>query len=150
MKDAANMALKRRNMWIRNRELRLSHVKPADSSSKRMNTSEPQSDSAKKFRTPDGGYKAPAKANVSYQGLHASKSGGQKKVRTKVNTISAKSKPQPAREKSSGTKKRPAVAARKEKALRAANASNVAGTKRKAGNPGARSGGQKKKARASR
>ncbi|XP_047969583.1 RNA-binding protein 34-like [Salvia hispanica] len=119
-------------------------------SSKRMNTSEPQSDSAKKFRTPDGGYKAPAKANVSYQGLHASKSGGQKKVRTKVNTISAKSKPQPAREKSSGTKKRPAVAARKEKALRAANASNVAGTKRKAGNPGARSGGQKKKARASR
>ncbi|XP_042024196.1 RNA-binding protein 34-like [Salvia splendens] len=148
--DAANMALKRRNLWVRSRELRLSHVKPADSSLKRMNTSEPQSNSAKKFRTPDGGYKAPAKANVSYQGLHASKSGGQKKVRTKVNTISAKSKPQPAREKSSGTKKRPAVAARKEKALRAANASNVAGTKRKLGNPGARSGGQKKKARASR
>ncbi|XP_042020874.1 RNA-binding protein 34-like [Salvia splendens] len=148
--DAANIALKGRNLWIRNRELRLSHVKPADSSSKRMNTSETQSNSAKKFRTPDGGYKAPAKANVSYQGLHASKSGGQKKVRTKLNTISAKSKPQPATEKSTGTKKRPAVAARKEKALRAANASNVAGTKRKTGNPGARSGGQKKKARASR
>ncbi|KAL1568889.1 RNA-binding protein 34-like [Salvia divinorum] len=147
--DAANMALKKRNLWIRSRELRLSHVKPADSSLKRMNTLEPQNNSAKKYRNPDGGYKEQVKANVSYQGLHASKSGGQKKVRTKV-TLSAKSKPQPAREKSSGTKKRPAVAARKEKVLRAANASNMAGTKRKLGNPGARSGGQKKKARASR
>ncbi|XP_057777750.1 uncharacterized protein LOC130996260 [Salvia miltiorrhiza] len=150
--DAANMAVKKRNLWIRGRELRLSHAKPADSSLKRMNTSEPQSSSAKKFavasRTPDGSYKEKAKANISYQGLHASKSGGQKKVRTKVNTLAAKSKPQPTREKSSGTKKRPSVAARKEKALRAAaNASNVAGTKRKLGNPSPQSGGLKKKAR---
>ncbi|KAG6405389.1 hypothetical protein SASPL_132978 [Salvia splendens] len=148
--DAANMALKKRNLWIRNRELRLSHAKPADSSSKRVNTSEPQSNSATKSRKNDGGYKELAKANVSYQGLHASKSGGQKKVLTKVNILSAKSKPQPAREKSSGTKKRPAVAARKEKALRAASASKVAGTKRKLGNPSPQSGGQRKKARTSR
>ncbi|XP_042007628.1 RNA-binding protein 34-like [Salvia splendens] len=148
--DAANMALKQRNLWIRNRELRLSHAKPADSSSKRVNASEPQSNSATKSRKMDGSYKELGKGNVSYQGLHASKSGGQKKVRTKVNILSAKSKPQPAREKSSGTKKRPAVAARKEKALWAANASNVAGTKRKLGNPSPQSGGQKKKARTSR
>ncbi|KAL1556348.1 RNA-binding protein 34 [Salvia divinorum] len=145
--DAANMALKKRNLWIRNRELRLSHAKPADSSLKRMNASEPQSNIATKSRKMDGGYKELAKADVSYQGLHASKSGGQKKVRTKVNILSAKSKPQPAKEKSSGTKKRPAVAARKEKALRAASASKVAGTKRKLGNPSPQSGGQKKKAR---
>lgn len=145
------MAIKKHKLYVRGRELRLSHSKPADSSIKRMNTSEPQGHSTKKLavgpRTPDGGFKEKAKANVSYQGLHASKSGGQKKVRTKVSTLSAKSKPQPAREKSSGTKKRPAVAARKEKALRVANASNVAGTKRKLGNPSPQSGGAKKKAR---
>ncbi|KAH6790717.1 RNA-binding family protein [Perilla frutescens var. frutescens] len=151
--DAANMTVKRRNLRLRDRELRLSHAKPADTSLKTMNTSQPQSNSAKKVaggsRTRESAYKENAKANISYQGLHASKSGGQKKVLTKINNFSARSKSQPAMERhSSGKKKRPSVAARKEKVLRAAaNASKVTGTKRKLGNPSSDSGGLKKKAR---
>lgn len=145
MKDAANMTLKRRKLWLRGRELRLSHAKPVDTSSKTMKTSQPERNSGKKAafasRTPE------ANANFSYQGLHASKSGGQKKVLTKINYRLTKPKPQPANEHSSGKKKRPSVAARKQKELRAANASTLAGTKRKLGNPSPGSGGQKKKAR---
>lgn len=86
---------------------------------------------------------------MSYQGLHASKSGGQKKVHTRTKSLPMNSKsPQPAaRELKSRKKKRPSVAARKEKALEAASGSKVAGTKRKLGNPTPESGGQKKKAR---
>lgn len=136
------MTVKKRNLWLRGRELRVSHAKPTDSSSKATNTSQPQSNSAKKLAVNSG-----AKANISYQGLHASKSGGGKKVSTKI-TFSTKSKSQPSAEQNSRTTKRPSVAARKEKALRAAaNASKVGGTKRKLGNPSPQSGGLKKKPR---
>lgn len=153
MKDAANVIVKKHNLKLRDRELRLSHAKSTNTSLKRMNASQPESNSysAKKLavasRTPDSGNKEKAKANFSYQGLHASKSGGQKKVHTRIKTLPAKSKSQPAKEQKSGTKKRPAVAARKEKAQRAADASKPAGTKRKLGNRSPESAGQKKKAR---
>ncbi|XP_011070301.1 RNA-binding protein 34 [Sesamum indicum] len=154
-KDAANFVVKKPNLKLRDRELRLSHAKPNDTSSKRKNSLQPDTNSlsAKKSavgsRTPDDANKVKAKANLSYQGLRASKSGTQKKVHTRI-TLPAKSKSQPAMEQKSGHKKRPAVAARKEKALQAANASKLAGTKRKLGNRTPDNAGQKKKARKSR
>lgn len=137
------MIVRRRKLRLRDRELRVSHAKPLDTSSKRTSPSQPDKLGGKKaaIRTPE------SKANFSYQGLHASKSGGQKKVLAKMNFGSTKSKSQPAMEQSSGKKKRPAVAARKQKQLRAAKASTVAGTKRKLGNPSPDSGRQNKKAR---
>ncbi|KAK4400491.1 RNA-binding protein 34 [Sesamum angolense] len=154
-KDAANFVVKKHNLKLRDRELRLSHAKPNDTSSKRKNSLQPDtnSSSAKKSavgsRTPDDANKVKAKVNLSYQGLRASKSGSQKKVHTRI-TLPAKSKSQPAMEQKSGYKKRPSVAARKEKALQAANASKLAGTKRKLGNRTPDNAGQKKKARKSR
>ncbi|KAL0296347.1 UNVERIFIED_CONTAM: RNA-binding protein 34 [Sesamum radiatum] len=154
-KDAANFVVKKHNLKLRDRELRLSHAKPNDTSSKRKNSLQPDtnSSSAKKSavgsRTPDDANKVKAKANLSYQGLRASKSGTQKKVHTRI-TLPAKSKSQPAMEQKSGHKKRPSVAARKEKALQAASASKLAGTKRKLGNRTPDNAGQKKKARKSR
>ncbi|KAL8535493.1 hypothetical protein ACS0TY_011213 [Phlomoides rotata] len=142
--DAANTIVKKRSLKIRDRELRLSHAKSIDTSS---NTAQQQSGShsAKKFavasKTPDSGK---ARANVSYQGLHASKSGGQKKVHTRTRSLPSNSNPQPDRELKSWKKKRPSVAARKEKALEAANGSKGAGTKRKLGNRTPESDGQKK------
>ncbi|KAL0446441.1 UNVERIFIED_CONTAM: RNA-binding protein 34 [Sesamum latifolium] len=149
-KDAANFVVKKHNLKLRDRELRLSHAKPNDTSSKRKNSSQPDTNrsSAKKSavgsRTPDDADKVKAKANLSYQGLRASKSGTQKKVHTRI-TLPAKSKSQPAMEQKSGHKKRPSVAARKEKALQAANASKVAGTKRKLGNRTPDNAGQRRK-----
>ncbi|GFQ06604.1 RNA-binding protein 34 [Phtheirospermum japonicum] len=159
--DAANLIAKKRNLRLRDRELRLS--KSTDTPLKRKSHSQAQTNnnnnnySANKKlavspRTPDSGNKFKGTTSMSYQGLRASKSGAQKKVHTKV-VFPAKSKTPPAAEqhKPGGKKKRPSVAARKEKALKAAanaNASSkVAGTKRKIGNRTPVSGGQKKKAR---
>ncbi|KAK6146453.1 hypothetical protein DH2020_020322 [Rehmannia glutinosa] len=155
--DAANLIVKKRNLKIRDRELRLSHAKSTDTPLKRKLSSQPQTNSysAKKLavssRTPDSGNKVKVQANLSYQGLRASKSGAQKKVHTRITLpAKSKSKSQPAstEQKSSGKKKRPSVAARKEKALKAANTSQVTGTKRKIGNRSPHeNAGQKKKAR---
>ncbi|PIN06794.1 Splicing factor 3b, subunit 4 [Handroanthus impetiginosus] len=150
--DAANLVLKKHNLKIRDRELRLSHAKSNNTPSKRKNSSQPEitNTPAKKFsvasRTPDSGNKVRAKANVSYQGIRASKSGSQKKVHKKI-TTTTKSVSQAATTEKLRTKKRPAVAARKEKARKAANTTQVAGTKRKLGNRTPETGGQKKKAR---
>ncbi|KAI3453384.1 hypothetical protein Pfo_010047 [Paulownia fortunei] len=150
--DAVNLVLKKHNLKLRDRELRLSHAKSTGTPLKRKNSSQLETNnsySAKKLavasRTLDSGNKVKAKA-ISYQGLRASKSGGQKKVHTRI-TLPAKSKSQPATEQKFGNKKRPAVAARKEKARHAANASQLAGTKRKLGNQSPENAGQKKKAR---
>ncbi|PIN11224.1 Splicing factor 3b, subunit 4 [Handroanthus impetiginosus] len=150
--DATNLVLKKHNLKIRDRELRLSHAKSNNTPSKRKNSSQPEitNTPAKKFavasRTPDSGNKVRAKANVSYQGIRASKSGSQKKVHKKI-TTTTKSVSQAATTQKLRTKKRPAVAARKEKARKAANTTQVAGTKRKLGNRTPETGGQKKKAR---
>ncbi|CAA0841865.1 RNA-binding (RRM/RBD/RNP motifs) family protein [Striga hermonthica] len=155
--DAANLIVKKRNLKLRDRELRLSHAKSTttNTSLKRKSPSQPGTKNtrpAKKFAslptTPDSG-----KASLSYQGLRASKSGSQKKkVLPKVINSHGKSKTRTDSDQSSvRKKKRPAVAARKQKALKAAaNASSqVVGTKRKIGKqtPGSGAGGQKKKAR---
>ncbi|GER50581.1 RNA-binding (RRM/RBD/RNP motifs) family protein [Striga asiatica] len=153
--DAANLIVKKRNLKLRDRELRLSHAKSTTSNTslKRKSPLQPLTKNtrpAKKFAsvptTPDS-----CKASLSYQGLRASKSGSQKKkVLPKVINSHGKSKTRPDSDQSSvKKKKRPAVAARKQKALKAAaNASSqVVGTKRKIGKQTPASGGQKKKAR---
>ncbi|KAL7111212.1 hypothetical protein ACP275_05G073900 [Erythranthe tilingii] len=154
--EAANLVLRKRNVWLRNRELRLSHAKKTETPSKRKDPSEAETynnstysaDKRSTF-THDSGNNYKAKADLSYQGMRASKSGAQKKVHTRIN-LTPKSRSEPDKEQqNSRVKKRPAVAARKEKALKAASASQFGGTnKRKMGNrtPGSASG-QKKKAR---
>lgn len=154
--DAANLVAKKRNLRIRDRELRLSFAKSTETTPlKRKSSSQPDTGnfSAKKFagasRTPDRSNMSKPKAELSYQGLRANKSGAPKKVHTNTkNTSSTKSKSQPMTEKTSWKKKRPAVAARKEKALRqAANSLQSVGAKRKLDNRTPQTGGQKKKAR---
>ncbi|KAL8053427.1 hypothetical protein ABFX02_05G069900 [Erythranthe guttata] len=146
--EAANLVLRKRNVWLRNRELRLSHAKKTETPSKRKDPSEAETYNNSTYSA-DSGNNYKAKADLSYQGMRASKSGAQKKVHTRIN-VTPKSRSEPDREQqNSRVKKRPAVAARKEKALKAASASQFGGTnKRKMGNrtPGSASG-QKKKAR---
>ncbi|KAL6548046.1 hypothetical protein OROHE_009751 [Orobanche hederae] len=154
--EVAKMIVKKHYLKLRDRELRLSHAVSTNPPLKRkLSTSQQHTNSnsysSKKAavaasRTPDSGdNKFKGTTNLSYQGLRASKTGSQK-VHTKV-VFPAKSKHQPATEQKSGHKKRPAVAARKQKVLKAANASQLAGTKRKTSNRTPESAGQKKKAK---
>ncbi|CAI9780958.1 unnamed protein product [Fraxinus pennsylvanica] len=139
------------NLKLRDRELRLSHAKSNSTPSKRENISLPETYNtpAKKFAV-DSRYsgsdnKVKAKANVSYQGMRASKSGTQKKAPARVNAP-AKSKFGSSMEKPVKGK-RPAVAAGKLKAQQAANAPKQVGIKRKLDNRTPDTAGQKKKAR---
>ncbi|KAL6536548.1 hypothetical protein OROGR_013120 [Orobanche gracilis] len=151
----AKVIVKKHYLKLRDRELRLSHAVSTNPPLKRkLSTSQHTNNSSyssKKTtvaasRTPDSGdNKFKGTGNLSYQGLRASKTGSQK-VHTKI-VFPAKSKHQPATEQKSGKKKRPAVAARKQKVLKAANASQLAGTKRKISNRTPESAGQKKKAK---
>ncbi|CAI9785007.1 unnamed protein product [Fraxinus pennsylvanica] len=150
-RDAANSIVKKHNLKLQDRELRLSHAKSNSTPSKRKSISLPETYNtpAKKFAV-DSRYsgsdnKLKAKANMSYQGMRASKSGTQKKAPTRVGAP-AKSKSGSSMEKPVKGK-RPAVAARKLKAQRAANASKQVGIKRKLDNRTPDTAGQKKKAR---
>ncbi|KAL6544020.1 hypothetical protein OROGR_010517 [Orobanche gracilis] len=157
MKEAAKMVVKKHYLKLRDRELRLSRsVSTSPPLKRKLSTSQQHTSdnsySSKKTafapsRTRDSGdNNFKGTANLSYQGLRASKTGSHKKVHTKV-VFPAKSKHQPAIEQKSRSKKRPAVAARKQKVLKAANASQLAGTKRKISNRTPSSPGQKKKAK---
>ncbi|XP_051144546.1 uncharacterized protein LOC127260708 isoform X2 [Andrographis paniculata] len=159
--DAAKLAAKKRGLKIRDRELRLSHAKSPETPLKRKSFSQPETDNPplKKLssasRTPDSSNTFKAKANPSsYQGLRASKSGVQKKIQTKSplprqqSNSKPKSKSRPVAETNAfGKNKRPAVAARKEKARLGAGASQLTGTKRKHGDQSPQAGRHNKKAR---
>lgn len=129
------MVVKKRNIKLRDRELRLFHAKPDSTPFKRKTASaEKTSSPAKKFRdlgSGDVSKKAFTNISMSYQGLRASKSGVQKKVakgfRPEKSTAKAHNGVRERKEK------RPAVAARKAKAnaLSEIGASKQAGTKRK-------------------
>ncbi|XP_015579946.2 RNA-binding protein 34 [Ricinus communis] len=114
-REAVNLALKKRNLNIRDRELRLSHAKKDATStpSKRKNSFPAETGGTKKLdsRPAEGNRRSNTKASLSYQGLRASKPGTQKKPHPKHNgCVKAKSNTQTG-EKRNG--KRPAVAARK-------------------------------------
>ncbi|KAL2348933.1 hypothetical protein Fmac_002933 [Flemingia macrophylla] len=108
-KEAAKSVVKKRNLKLRDRELRLSHAKADATPTKRPHSSSAQSPStpAKRLsvasKSPSSSNKSNRKTNASYQGLRATKSDVHKKV--------------PGGEKPKERKtKRPTVAARKAKA----------------------------------
>ncbi|XP_073124390.1 uncharacterized protein [Henckelia pumila] len=162
-KDAANSILTLRNLKLRDRRLRLSRSSDTPSKRKNPSISETESYPAKKFavnsRTPEScDIKVKSKEILSYQGVRASKSGTQKKAAPRARTGAlVKSKSEPAKEQMLAKRKRPAVAARKKEALKAAgkmeskgSASGSklpVGTKRKFGNRTPQSAVQNKKAR---
>lgn len=137
-RGAANLVVKKRSLRLRDRELRLSHARSDVTPSKRKSQSPggangfPSKKLAVDSRTPNSYNKVNTKASTSYQGLRGSKSGVQKKVPTKrvVEAVKFKSKTQKVEKRGDG--KRPAVAARKAKALKVGGGSSKqTGIKRK-------------------
>ncbi|KAK9274906.1 hypothetical protein L1049_022160 [Liquidambar formosana] len=138
-RDAANLVVKKRNLKLRDRDIRLSHARSDSTPSKRKNPStawtgnSPAKKLAFDSRSPsDSINRAKTKPSTSYQGLRASKSGVQKKVHTKITEpVKLKPKTQKAEKLKVRKTKRPAVAARKANAPKGGGASNLAGKKRK-------------------
>ena len=140
LQEAANLVVKKQNLKLRDRELRVSHARKDSTPSKRPNPSPaeapgaPTKRLAMDHRTPESNTKAP----LSYQGLRASKSGVQKKVQTrsirpgKPSNLNSKNQrgEKPLKERNG---KRPSVAARKAKdrVRNDGGASRQAGIKRK-------------------
>ncbi|KAF8032552.1 hypothetical protein BT93_D1455 [Corymbia citriodora subsp. variegata] len=120
-RDAANLVAKKRNMKLRDRELRLSHAKANLTPSKRIDHSpavganRPAKKLAGDSRTPNGVNRSTTKISASYQGLQASKGTPLKKFQAKgIRTVKPKkesTKKEPVAE--GRWKKRPAVALRK-------------------------------------
>ncbi|CAM8995165.1 unnamed protein product [Rhodiola kirilowii] len=136
----AMAVLKRRNITLRDRELRLSHTKTDPIHSKRKNPMSPSSDnrstkmSALNSSGASSGSYSGTKTStpLSYQGVRASKSGVKKKANLKrpVSTIS-QPKSQSAEKVNVRSTKRPSVAARKAKALKGGSGSKGGAQKRK-------------------
>lgn len=152
-RDAANLVLRRRNIKIRDRELRLSHSKPNSTPSKRENSSSGERNNypAKKLatgsRSPYSNGNSQPKANISYQGVRATKSGGQKKFSTKISEPARlKSMAQKLQKPKSRSGKRPSVAARRTNVVKGGDGKQ-AGGKRKMESRTPESGGRNKKAR---
>ncbi|KAF5729716.1 RNA recognition motif-containing family protein [Tripterygium wilfordii] len=135
-REAAHTVIKKRNLKLRDRELRLSHARQDATPSKRKNSSplETAGSPAKKIAMDSRTPQSSSKSTLSYQGLRASKSGVQKKVYPKssglVKTTSNTRKEEKTQERN---EKRPAVAARKAKAnaFKNGNTSKQVGGKRK-------------------
>ncbi|KAF9689651.1 hypothetical protein SADUNF_Sadunf01G0114400 [Salix dunnii] len=156
VKEAANLAIKKRNLKLRDRELRLSHARQDSTPSKRKNSfaeetaNSPNKRIAPNSRAPGHNNWPDRKAYKSYQGLRASKSGVEKKVHAPAHSKrdgAVKMKSKPRGEKQQG--KRPAVAQRKAKAtaLKEGGASGPARQKRKLDSRTPDSSNRKKKTR---
>ncbi|KAF5182926.1 Nucleolar protein [Thalictrum thalictroides] len=142
-KEAANQVIRRRYLKIRDRVLRIYHAKPDAKPSKKRNLPSTPADNSSQKRlayTSNGSHqdKTKNKTALSYQGLRASKSTekkeGQKKDGFRPRTGQhGNQKPSIAvgAEVKHREKKRPAVAARKAKALKVVGASKQTGMKRK-------------------
>ncbi|KAJ9130412.1 hypothetical protein P3X46_034615 [Hevea brasiliensis] len=151
-REAANLALKKRNLKIRNRELRLSHARQDSTPSKRKKSftaDSPTKRLAVDLRTPDRNSGSNTKdSSISYQGFRASKSGIQKKLNNpkRNRAVRIKSKNQQGEKRK---EKRPAVAARKAKAKarKDSGTAKQAGQKRKLDSRTPQSFNVKKKAR---
>uniref|UniRef100_A0A2P2IW17 Uncharacterized protein n=1 Tax=Rhizophora mucronata TaxID=61149 RepID=A0A2P2IW17_RHIMU len=157
MQEAANLAVKKRNLKLRDRELRLSHARKDSTPSKRKNQlpAEIATSWSKRLevgsRTPENKSLSNTRGALSYQGLRASKSGVQKKVHTKRNGAAIKTSSRTQKGEKQRVGKRPAVAARKEKgkALKEWGPSAQAGKKRKLDSRTPGSSNRKKKAKKS-
>ncbi|KAL6176024.1 hypothetical protein ACLB2K_052660 [Fragaria x ananassa] len=154
-KEAANAVVRKRNLKLRNRELRLSHAKPESVTSKSQNQDStpskrsnpsPASNSKSPAKRPAVGPRSPefkgnSKATMSYQGVRAGKNGVQKYPKAKF-----ESRPQSGVKPKERMEKRPSVAARKAKAAFLGSApSKEAGVKRKMDSRTPESSHQKKK-----
>ncbi|CAN4076264.1 unnamed protein product [Withania somnifera] len=151
-REAANVVSRKRNLKLRDRELRVSHSKANSTPSKRksLSTKDRFRSPSKKFTvdsaTPgSSNYTAKTKADLSYQGVRASKSGVQKKTQSRMSNR-GKLKPKTQTQKpNERTGKRPSVAARKAQALKAAASGlKQMGTKRKLDNRTPDTAGRKK------
>lgn len=136
MQEAANLVVKKRNLKLRDRELRLFHAKSDSTPSNRRNSPSAEKTSLPPKKVWDSGSTGGNKnsftnISTSYQGMRASKSGVQKKVAKAARPEKSNTKTQKAVQERK--QKRPAVAARKAKAntLKDIGASKQAGTKRK-------------------
>ncbi|KAF5735056.1 RNA recognition motif-containing family protein [Tripterygium wilfordii] len=151
-REAANTVIKKRNLKLRDRELRLSHARQNSTPSKRENPSlsETAGSPAKKLAMDSRTLESSGKSTPSYQGLRATKSGVQKKDYPKtsgpVKRTSNTRKEEKLRER---YEKRPAVAERKAKAkvFKNGNTSKQAGGKRKMDSRTPETSQQKKKAK---
>lgn len=117
--EAANTVVRKHKLNIRDRELRLSHAMTTSSNitpSKRKESSTPDIYNSSK--------KAAVSGSTSYQGIRATKSGGQKKFATRLaKSSSTESGSENVVKRKVRLDKRPAVAARKA----ASNASRTGG-----------------------
>ncbi|KAK9079573.1 hypothetical protein SSX86_001246 [Deinandra increscens subsp. villosa] len=118
-REAANTVVRKHNLKIRDRELRLSRTMKTNANmtpSKRKESSTPEKYNSSK--------KAAVGGDTSYQGIQATKSGGQKKFATRIAKLGGTdSGSENAVKRKVRSDKRPAVAARKA----AANASGIGG-----------------------
>ncbi|KAK3041565.1 hypothetical protein RJ639_000699 [Escallonia herrerae] len=128
--DAANSVVKRHSLKIRDRELRLSHSNSTPSKRKSAeNNVPPGKRLAVESRTPASN-KVKEKTAITYQGMRASKSGVQKKFHAKRTEQVKLNQTQTGQKVKVRSDKRPAVAARKSKALKG-NVGGGGGKKRK-------------------
>ncbi|KAJ0113562.1 hypothetical protein Patl1_03528 [Pistacia atlantica] len=122
VREAANLVVKKRNLKLRERELRLSHAGQYSTPSKRKNVASAVNPHSKKFavdsRSPGSADQLNSKATLSYQSLRASKSGTQKKVHlgSSGSGKMMKTKVQKGEKAKIHQEKRPAVALRKARA----------------------------------
>ncbi|MFS7914568.1 putative RNA recognition motif domain, nucleotide-binding alpha-beta plait domain superfamily [Helianthus anomalus] len=128
-REAANTVVRKHKLKIRDRELRLSHALKASAStpSKHKESSSTNSYSSAK--------KAAVGGNASYQGIRATKSGGQKKFATRITKPGrTESRSETVVKRKVRSEKRPAVAARKAAAVasKTGGDSGGGGVKRKA------------------
>lgn len=138
------MAARKHNLKLRDRELRLAHAKTNATPSKRKTPTTPETNKsptqkfAGKAGFPGRENNAKPKTTISYQGVRANKPGNPKKTYSKSNPAS-QNDPKP----KVRPQKRPSVAARKAKVLKA----KEAGMKRKSQNQTPDSNIRNKKAR---
>ncbi|KAJ0054345.1 hypothetical protein Pint_03467 [Pistacia integerrima] len=154
-REAANLVVKKRNLKLRDRELRLSHAGQNSTPSKRKNVASAVKPHSKKFavdsRSPGSADQWNSRATLSYQGLRASKSGTQKKVHlgSSGSGKMMKTKVQKGEKAKIHQEKRPAVALRKARANASKDgvALKQVGTKRKLDSRTPDSSQRKKKAK---
>ncbi|KAD5508367.1 hypothetical protein R6Q59_031040 [Mikania micrantha] len=120
-REAANTVVRKHKLKIRDRELRLSHAAKANTSSLSKRKGSSSSFSSDNYNSSK---KVVVGGSTSYQGIRATKSGGQKKYATRaVKSGQTESRNEKAVKRKVRSEKRPAVAARKA----AANASRTGG-----------------------
>lgn len=139
LQEAANLLVKRRQLKLRDRDLRLYHAKPESTLPKKRELASANQTPSKRLAVSLGKehLDKKEKPSLSYQGLRASKSGLQKKdvrrPRTGDNGMQKTRTEGGGPERKVRNGKRPAVAARKAKVLKSLAAMKIVGTPNQTG-----------------